>query len=365
MANESVTILCSGVALGVYVPGLLLGENIQKYGGQYELAVIESLFYDSKQAKVLSNKKAFHSNFRVALTGQKLSNNMDHSVDQEKKLSLFKKWEKNEQAKFIIFTGFWLNILEEYLAYTKRPKEAFRITAFHMDADISTSWKTVESKLANYKNIWMFSYKDKKINARIGVGDETVVPYSQRDNRYLVHGGGWGMGTYKEKLTTLNKHGMDLDIILYSIEEFNPKETKNRQYILDPQWIPWRANAQGRYEFPRFGQVINKTQIKYYPQDQHALYHLIKNVKAIISKPGGGTLLDSYASATPLIFLEPFGEYEEKNSRLWQALGFGISLEQFIESDDRQTLLYGMHQNIIEHKTQFEEYGRVYATENK
>ncbi|MFF8914745.1 hypothetical protein ACF08M_15855 [Streptomyces sp. NPDC015032] len=41
----------------------------------------------------------------------------------------------------------------------------------------------------------------------------------------------------------------------------------------------------------------------------------------MVSKPGGGTLLDLLRSATPFALLEPSGEHEVHNAQLWCDLG--------------------------------------------
>jgi UDP-N-acetylglucosamine:LPS N-acetylglucosamine transferase len=52
----------------------------------------------------------------------------------------------------------------------------------------------------------------------------------------------------------------------------------------------------------------------------------------MISKPGGGSLLDSFTAATPLIFVDPVGEHERYNRDLWTRLGFGVTVESWLAS---------------------------------
>ena len=51
----------------------------------------------------------------------------------------------------------------------------------------------------------------------------------------------------------------------------------------------------------------------------------LRRAVAMICKTGGGTLLDSLWSATPIITLEPFGAHEAVNAELWRRLGFGTT----------------------------------------
>lgn len=363
--SQRISILCSGVALGVYVPGLLLGESIAKNGEAYDAFVLESLFSEEKLEMVLRNKKAFHASFRVALTGQKIPNNIGSSIDESKKASLFRRWKEEGRKKFIVFTGFWLKLLEEYLVLAGIAREDAQITIFHMDAELSVSWKTVKDKLAGYPNVWIFSGEENKVKGRIAIGDDCVVPFHDRSRRYVIHGGGWGMGTYRDRMSAIYDQKLPIDLILYDRGEFLENEPQIHQYLLDPFWSPWETDSQGRLQFPRFGRVLGRGQVEYFSQSNHGIFHLIKNSIAIISKPGGGTLLDSFAAATPVIFLESFGKYEDENSRLWQELGYGITLEHFIKQGCRMQLLTEMHDRIMQDRGNVIEYGRVYAAKDQ
>ena len=83
-----IAILCSGVALGVYIPGLYIHRDLKIAGEKSEVFVLENLFTDEKKVKIKDNKKAFHDNFRVALAGQKLAADVSRSVDNDKTLEI-------------------------------------------------------------------------------------------------------------------------------------------------------------------------------------------------------------------------------------------------------------------------------------
>jgi hypothetical protein len=62
-------------------------------------------------------------------------------------------------------------------------------------------------------------------------------------------------------------------------------------------------------------------------------------------------MTDSFASATPLIMLEPFGEHEKDNADLWEELGFGIRYERWIsEYGGGADILEKMHTAMLESK---------------
>jgi UDP-N-acetylglucosamine:LPS N-acetylglucosamine transferase len=74
----------------------------------------------------------------------------------------------------------------------------------------------------------------------------------------------------------------------------------------------------------------------------------VRGAKAVISKPGGGTLLDSLAAATPVVLLAPWGTPEASNGALWEALGFGIEFERWRETEFDDRVLEALHHNLLE-----------------
>jgi UDP-N-acetylglucosamine:LPS N-acetylglucosamine transferase len=94
--------------------------------------------------------------------------------------------------------------------------------------------------------------------------------------------------------------------------------------------------------------------------DHHALHDVIRAAKAIVSKPGGCTLIDSLAAATPVVFLEPYGYAEASNASLWEHLGFGISYVAWKATGYDPAVLERLHANIVA-RPRGVDYPRVYA----
>jgi hypothetical protein len=69
---------------------------------------------------------------------------------------------------------------------------------------------------------------------------------------------------------------------------------------------------------------------------------------ALVSKPGGSTMLESIATATPIIFLRPCGEHEEANARAWIRRGFGMAMEDWERSNFSIDALERMHRALID-----------------
>jgi UDP-N-acetylglucosamine:LPS N-acetylglucosamine transferase len=85
---------------------------------------------------------------------------------------------------------------------------------------------------------------------------------------------------------------------------------------------------------------------------------VIRRSKAIVSKPGGGTLIDSLSSATPVILLEPYGNAEEKNGELWRHLGFGVPFATWQASGYDEATLARLHASLLRAHRQGTDYPR-------
>jgi hypothetical protein len=342
-------ILCSGVTLGVYNPGLLLQKRLGKLGTSSEIYVLENIIDQERRKKIPQTKIAFHRNFSTALMGQKMTGDISNTFDPSLVDSLLCKWKEVHITQFCVFSGFWIPVIKKYSQIMKSVN--LRVHICHMDAVISTSWSPYKNEIGQYHHVRLFDHGAMKINYSMNIDDHLFIPYKERDNRYVIHGGGWGMGTYKDKVSELESHGLYLDIICYESKDYAHRRDGNRYFLIDPQWNPW-DKINGSHCFPPFGEIKESEIIEFKMNpDYPGVYDLIINSKAIISKPGGATLLDSFSSATPLVFLvETFGKYEKKNAELWHTLGFGISYDEWKAHDFSQEILEKLHWNILDYK---------------
>jgi hypothetical protein len=347
--NSRIAILCSGVALGVYVPGLILKRRLADHGVPSAIYVLENVIDEQRRSKIPQTKTAFHRNFAMALMAQKICGDISHTYDPALVATLLRDWHDQQVVQFCVFSGFWLPILRKYsqLISHQNPK----IHLCLMDASISASWSPYVEELKRYHYLAMFDFDAGSVNYTMEIA-EPPVPFAARKDRYVIHGGGWGMGTYKQKIASLQQNGLALDVVCYEPDDFACMEAGSRYFLIDPSWKPWEP-INGRYCFPPFGQVLPDQPVEFLAGDvRSGVYDLIVNSKAIISKPGGATLLDSFSSCTPLLFLsETFGAYEAKNAALWQSLGFGMRYEDWEEQGFSAVPLEAMHENILHYKS--------------
>lgn len=333
-----IEILTSGVALGVHVPGLLLAERLRERDTKVTVSVLERLLPERTRNTTERMKWAFHRDFRVALTGQSLAGDASTLMDHDALDALGSSWHERDVTRFVVFSGFWLPIVE-------RLTEAFGtvppIDVCHVDSVRSPSFRAARPTTLPVRDVWLADADHGTLPCSIPVSREPAVPWAERAQRLLVHGGGWGMGTYREHAVRLRAQGFELDLVAYEPGDVRDGDHGVRYFMIDPDWHPWLDDG-----FPPFGQVgpagIHYTRGTGY----HRSFELTRTALATVSKPGGGTLLDSLWSATPMVLLEPFGAHERRNAELWERLGFGVPLERWHASRFDIGLLEEMHHNL-------------------
>ncbi len=185
---------------------------------------------------------------------------------------------------------------------------------------------------------------------------EPPVPWAARDERLVVHGGGWGLGDYQDAAKVLEHQGIKLDRIAYRESEAVSRVTDSRTFMVRPDWRPWLRPHGVEHEMPPFGEVgaefVNRPSC-------HELHGLIRHTLAIVSKPGGGTLLDSLSSATPVLFLQPYGEAEQRNAEVWIALGFGMWFKEWYRGGCDLDRLAELHANLANRSSSTIDYPRA------
>jgi UDP-N-acetylglucosamine:LPS N-acetylglucosamine transferase len=132
--------------------------------------------------------------------------------------------------------------------------------------------------------------------------------------------------------------------------------------MTDPDWHPWVRSDAGDHVFPSIGQVGDSVATEYRRSETfHELYDVIRWSKAIVSKPGGSTLIDSLSSATPVVLLEPYGYAEQSNARIWEHLGFGIAYSDWQRTGYDPAVLENLHTNLSTRSPRGTNYPRAYA----
>ena len=346
------TVLCGGPGLGFYVPGVILAKQLERHC-PVEVEVIERLLPADKQELVIRSRRKFHADFRIALMAQRLATDITNQLDTAQVEATLQRWRASDRRRFVVFSGFWATLVQRYLRdYAPGP---VAVDFCHVDSAPSSSWGLVEKGMPGIRNVWFLRFETRSLHYRLDVNGEPPLPFTERARRLLCHGGGWGMGTYRERTRALAEHELGLDLLCYEHDELDALPGA-RHFILDPDWFPFRLR-RGESLFPPLGSLQPGGAVQYtvnakFPE----LYNFTRRAAAIVSKPGAGTLIDSLSAATPLITLEPFGEYERKNGELWREFGFAIDFDDWVRTGCSLEALEPLHRNLLAARQRLQSY---------
>ncbi|TVX93859.1 hypothetical protein [Paenibacillus agilis] len=344
-----VTVLSAANSLGIYVPAKLLQHQLRSQGLQVQIEMLEQLYPAVTRDSIPRYRKAFHQSFRVAKTGYHLAKNLGDTLETVKVEALLTKWKDEGRKHFIVMTGFWIPVIERYKEIMG--DTLLTIQLIRLDAGESASYAVHKGLGDTYRNVWMFEGNEQQqLYRQLLVSKEAPLPFESRADRYTIHGGGWGIGTYQNIIDPARQQQLALNVIAYYVDDIPDNRDLHRYYMIDPAWNPWDINEHGEHGFPPFAEVDEQGNAAFqtssgrsYPE----VFDLIRNSRAVISKPGGATLVDSLSAATPIIMLEPFGSHEVANMKLWESAGFGIRYELWKEAGFSNDLLREMHDNLM------------------
>ncbi|MFL5282063.1 MAG: hypothetical protein ACJ8AW_14020 [Rhodopila sp.] len=341
-----VTILTSGIGLGVYIPALLIQRQLAGGGIDADVEVLEAWFTAKSLEQLVAYREACQRNFALAQIGHRMARSVESDLDRARLDALLDSWAGQGRTNFIIWSGFWLPVLEEYRR--RVPHLAVRRDLCRIDADISASFKVHRDLEGDGTVIWLWHGAEKAIRHEIPVLADVPLTFAERPRRLVVHGGGWGLGTYGKMLPMLARAGYGLDIVIHDPTQRQRHGPEDRFYVLNPDWEPWQRDESGRYIFPPVGLVGDDGQMRYSRNDTfHGFHSVIRQAMGIVSKPGGCTLIDSLAAATPVVLLEAYGYAEQANAGIWEELGFGLPFAAWEAAGCSEEALRRAHQALI------------------
>ncbi|CAM4456303.1 hypothetical protein FHS16_004284 [Paenibacillus endophyticus] len=360
--NRMITLLCSGNSMGVYIPAIQIQYQCRRQGVPVEVCVLENVYLDQVRSKIPATRSAFHNHFQLAKKSAQFARDISSALDSMKTERLLNAWKQERRIRFVAFTGFWIPLLEAYREMMD--PTPLDVELLRMDAGDSVSYDLYGERCNAFKNVRFFSAEHNCILREFPITDLPPVPFKQRETGIVVHGGGWGIGNYREAMTQLAASRDRVAVLAFSPEEINPHK-KITHYMHDPQWQPWLTNEDGQHSFPPLAVVEPGEDLSYYNRNHYPpLFDVIRNAKAIVSKPGGYSLFESFAAATPIVFLEPFAKHEAVNASFWIGQGFGIWFERWAEDNFSDRSLEPLYRNLLFAKEIEFPGGRYYATEN-
>ena len=156
------------------------------------------------------------------------------------------------------------------------------------------------------------------------------LPHGLRELDYVAHGGGWAMGDFRERLTQLRGRGA---ILLPRDRALAEAAT-----IL-PRARLFHDVEVGADRFAQLAEVTAEGTRLHAAAPHHGALQVIARARAIVSKPGGGSVVDAYLAGTPILYLDPISLYEQGNAEFIEATGIGMSLERFMAAGQDPVLL--------------------------
>ncbi|MFZ3495451.1 hypothetical protein ACODT5_19870 [Streptomyces sp. 5.8] len=359
-----ITVLTSGVALGVHVPGLLLSRRLAERDVPVRVQVLEAWWDQSDRDRLMRSRDAFQRDFRLALATQRLRRRHDELVPQEARRRIHTEWDRDGVRHFVVLSGFWLPIVD---AYVRERGGRVKVDTLHLDAVDSPSFTPYADEAGTHRAVRLMDHLSQTLPWTVPVLDGPPVPWEEREERVLVHGGGWSLGTYREAAGRLTAAGLAIDLVLGSADAdpVTAPGERTRCFRIDPGWNAWDDPML----FPPLRRVAGL------PADgtaghadapsppwargdgpAHPSFELTRHARATVSKPGGGSLLDGLWAATPAVLLESFGAHEERNAELWIRLGLGVRMDAWQESGYSGDLLLVLHQRALELRSRVPDY---------
>jgi hypothetical protein len=337
-----IEILCSGMSLGHFTPGLMVRDEFRRLGMPARINIFENLLSVDVQHKIAATKRAYHASQRLARTGQLLSKQLAPQPVEFAVKGLVEHLRQSPPTAFVVLSGYWLPLLQGSLVVANHSPPIVHL--LHIDSSPSPSWATHAASIPyDFSHIWWLSYDHRKLLAYLPA-DRAGAPWAERRDVVVAHGGGWGIGDYPAAVPELCAHGYEVALVHYYEEEVRGAPGVH-PLLLDPDWVPWMPDGLGEYSFPPMldssgGQIPGAPFVR--------LIDHISRAAAIISKPGGATLVESFAVATPVVFLDAYGPHEQRNADLWRDLGFGLTLEEWRATGFARDALTPLHQRIVE-----------------
>ncbi len=336
----AIALLTSGATLGTHVPALILANRLRRAGAEVRVEVFERLLPPDELQKLRKAKPAFRANYKMAVTAQRMVRDQTPALDEHAVLALLDRWQAERVEILVAFSGFWVPVIERYEAMVPGPLD---VDICHLDSAPTASFRLFEDRCGHYRRVWMFDAENDRIPMSIPVTDEAPLPWADREPRVLAHGGGWGLGTYRDRAAELVAHGIDVDIVAHAETDYEGAQEHRRIFLIDPAWEAWTDGG-----FPPFGQLPASGPTEYRRgTEHHDSFDLARRSLAMMCKTGGGTLIDSLWSATPIVLLEPFGAHEQINARMWERLGYGIGYDAWRATGFSVPSLEKLHSNLL------------------
>src|SRR4051794_2498819 len=109
-------VLCSGVSLGHYVPGLLIRDQLRRLGYEARVLVYETLLDDARIERIERTKQMYHTNFAFARTAQRMAKQLAPETQDSRAVEQLDRWASSPPHRLIVLSAYWLPLLKRAVA---------------------------------------------------------------------------------------------------------------------------------------------------------------------------------------------------------------------------------------------------------
>ncbi|UXI00494.1 hypothetical protein [Photobacterium sp. TY1-4] len=373
MTSGTIAILTASSGLGSFVPAVALSKWFQRQQRSVRFYALEQLYTPQALVRLEKTKAQCRRSLRTALLTQRWLSHSPGSIrkaiDADKWQAFKAQWQHCPPEHVFLFSGFWLSFISELQAAQGARTTGENQPVYHgVHVDVTTSLSWQPGEIGGLKHHHLLAEGDEQFL----VPPPPVVDWAQRESRVAVHGGGWDIGDLDACIAMLRSR-YTLLLGQSSLADADADaDAENWQLLTEPDWLPWQHGCVAGGQYPAqtlLGQTETRTgeqsrAINARCPDEPPFQQLLSRCRALITKPGGASLIDSMATATPLVLLPPFGDYEAANGRAWISRGFALSFDDWKAQGFAQAPLYRCHQALLAMRGNRSVYGEKYANED-
>lgn len=330
---KKICILTAEMGLGTYTASVNLKNAILERNNEIvcDIMMYETLMPEEKRNRLPQYRLAFHNDKRLAEAGHILMKKFNNNQDSNAIAVLFTKWDEACYDQFIIMSGNWIPIIETYGIHRSK------VICVRLDCSPTATWIKYDYSEDIFDTIWLLGKDNTEPNFVLYKESCSLSVYD-RLKQVFVHGGGWGMGNYLETLGSLTKK-IKTKTLVHQPSDCTFQDENNEYLLLDSNW---KAGTEDTfpvlYEFDGEN-ITNITKING--------IDIMKNSVAVVSKPGGGTIIDSLATQTPMIYLDPISKHEKNNMDFYLTRNLGLSLNNALSANELVEQLKRIQDNIL------------------
>lgn len=333
--TTNVYILTSARGLGPYIAAVLLASSLREAGLSASVELLEDNYNDAELRRLEADIQKYQANFRIAELAARV-----RAVWSSKRIQLSDN--ARRAGRLIVLTGEWCSSIPTDLASST--------DLVYLDRESAPSWEQARESVTR-----LVCCGASEVQLTFASGGRRLtltrrpsksLEWQYRQRRFVLHAGGWGLGDLQAAVEVLVATcARPIELLLGSREPYSNLPANVRQYRISSCWQPWVANEEA--PFPplyRVGEMAEQV----FTGLEHSALQLVANAHAIVAKPGGMTLAESLMTATPVLFLPPFGEHERANAEEWVENGFGMYLTDWTSIPEGVDHLYRMHMNLVD-----------------